>query len=157
TGATVTVQAAAFDTAGNQSNVASLTFSVRDGIRPNLTVLTPVNNAQVLPGQTVTVMFDASDDVGLASVALVCSPALSGCESRPLSGDRLTHQTFSLVVPATMSAPATIDLLAVAVDTSGNTTEAGRTIRLVDTVRPTIANLHNASGSVRVVAGSTVT
>jgi hypothetical protein len=155
-GSSVTIQAAAVDAAGNQSNVATITLPVRDGIRPTLTVLTPVNNAQVLPGQSVAVTFDAGDDVAVGSVALVCTPALAGCETRALvPASASTRQTFSFTVPEGLQAPATINLLAVATDTSGNITQVGRSLRLVDTLAPVLSLLESATGSNRVVAGGT--
>ena len=154
---TVTVQAAAVDATGAQSLVASLSLPVRDGISPTLSVLGPVNNSQVVPGQAVPVVFDASDDVGVSTVAVVCNPSLTGCETRTLSpAQTATRQTFTIDVPADLQAPATIVLALRATDAAGNTTQATRTLVVPDTVRPVLTLLQTESGSARVVAGQVV-
>jgi len=153
-GQTLTVQAASVDRLGQQSAPVSRVFTVRDGIRPAVTILTPVNNAQVLAGQNLSVMFDATDDVAVASVALICNPALAGCETRPLATPATTtRQSFTIQVPANLQAPDSMSLLISVTDTSGNITQAGRTLRLVDTAAPVVTTLESASGSTRVAAG----
>ncbi|MGE5243271.1 MAG: Ig-like domain-containing protein [Betaproteobacteria bacterium] len=155
---TITVQAAATDSAGGQSVPAAITLNVRDAARPTVAVQSPADNSLVLAGQNVDVVVDAADDVALSSVALVCNPALAGCESRAIApGVASSHQTFTVVLPPSLQAPQTVTLSIVATDTSGNTGTASRILRLADTVSPTITALESATGSTRVVPGGTAT
>jgi hypothetical protein len=122
-----------------------------------VTIATPVNNATVAPGQAVSVVVDAVDDVALASVTLVCAPAVAGCESRPVSPSTATsRQSFVVTVPDSLQPPQTIALSVVATDSSGNTGTAGRVLKIADTIKPTISALATSSGSSRVDAGSNV-
>lgn len=153
-GGTITVQAAAIDSGGLQSAPVSLVLSVVDGIRPAITVIGPVNNAVVVPGQLVNVVADITDDVALASVTLTCAPVAAGCESRTLSGTS-TRQTFTVTVPQ-LQAPQTLTLTLIATDGAGNTGTAARVLQIADTVNPTLSALDPVSGSTQVLAGSTV-
>jgi hypothetical protein len=86
----VTVQAVARDSVNSLSTPASLTLQVRDAVRPTATITSPVNNAQVLPGQAVDVVITACDDVTVASLTLACSPgALRLCDATHCPGDVL--------------------------------------------------------------------
>lgn len=151
---TLIVQAAAVDAAGASSTPAIVTLPMSDGARPTLTVLSPVNNAQIVVGQPVTVTLDASDDVGVASVSLSCVPALTGCETRVLQPAQVsTRQTFTVTVPSTVAPGSNVVMLVRVADTAGNSTELGRTLLIPDTVAPTVSSLETVSGSTRVVAG----
>jgi hypothetical protein len=154
---TVTVQAAATDVVGTQSSPAVLSLPVRDGISPILNVNSPFNNARIVPGQPLGVLFDASDDVGVASVSVTCNPSLAGCETRTLTPAlNNTHQTFTLAVPAELEAPATIVLVIRATDAAGNISQVARTLIVPDTTPPVLAALEPVAGSTRVVAGQSV-
>src|SRR5205814_7479424 len=130
--------------AGAQSVPASLTLTVRDARPPTLSVVGPVNNALVLPNSTVDVVFDAADDVALASVSLTCNPALAGCESRPLNPPVATsRQAFTVTLPPSLQAPQTVSLSMTATDTSGNVSVAGRVLQIADTVKPLMTALQS--------------
>ena len=153
---TITVQAAATDSLGSRSAPATVTLTVQDAIRPTLTILSPVNDALVLPGASVDVVADAADDVALASVTIVCNPALSGCGTQIVApGTKSSRHTFTVVLPGDLQAPQTPTLSIVARDTSGNTTTIGRVLHIADTVKPTVTAFTTASGSLRVAAGDT--
>jgi hypothetical protein len=154
-GAPITIQAAAVDVGGSQSVPASLALTVRDGVPPAVTITAPAAGVLAIPGQTLTVTVTASDSGGLTAITLTCSPALSGCETRPIAPALTsTTQTFSVVVPASLNAPATVTLLARATDGTGNIGEAGRSIQIADVVNPTLTQLQPVSGSTRVLAGA---
>ncbi len=75
-------------------------------------------------------------------VALVCNPALSGCEPRLSRRGRRPRGTPSPCAPAgDLQAPQTPTLSIVATDTSGNTTSTGRVLQIADTVKPTVTAL----------------
>jgi hypothetical protein len=154
---TITVQAAAVDAGGLQSVPATMTLTVRDAINPLVTIVTPVNNAVVVPGQSLDVVVDVSDDVAVATVAMLCTPQAAGCESRTLPGSTtVSRQTFSIIVPEGLQAPQTVALSILATDVAGNTATGSRVLRIADALKPTITDLHPVSGSTQVVAGTTV-
>ena len=102
-----------------------------------MTIASPVNNAVILPGQPLTVVVDATDDVGVTAVALVCAPTFAGCESRVVQpAAPSTRQTFVVDIPATFQSTAGITLLATATDQAGNSIQLGRTVVVPDTVAP---------------------
>jgi hypothetical protein len=151
-GVPLTVQAAAIDTAGLQSAAVTLSLVVRDGNKPAVTFVAPVNNAVVIAGQPLDVVVDASDDVSIASVALVCNPTAAGCESRTVTAPS-TRQTFAVTIPSTLQAPQTFVLSVIVTDTAGNATAAGRVVQIADGVKPVVTALQPVSGATRVVAG----
>ena len=157
-GSQLMAQVVAIDAAEAQSTPATVTLQIVDGVRPAVTVLSPINNAVILPGQPLTVVVDATDDVGVSSVALVCAPAFAGCESRTVQpAATTTRQTFVVDIPATFQSTTGITLLVTATDQAGNAIQLGRSVVVPDTVPPTLSNLESVSGSVQVVAGQTVT
>ncbi len=154
-GAAITVQAAALDTGALQSTPAVLNLSVRDGVAPSVTITAPAAGAQATPGQTLTVTVMATDAGNVTAVTLTCNPILVGCETRAVSpAATTTTQTFSVTVPASLQAPASIILLASATDAAGNVGQAGRTVPVADIVEPALTNLQTVSGATRVLAGT---
>ncbi|MCP5152800.1 MAG: Ig-like domain-containing protein [Ectothiorhodospiraceae bacterium] len=156
-GTTVTVQAAAEDTGGATAVAAPLALTVRDGRRPSVSFVSPVQGARVLPGQDLDVVVTASDDAALASLTLACTPALAGCETRPVSGSGPRTETFTVRVPGTAVAPFSVSLVANATDVAGNVSlGASRTVVLADTVAPVATGLVTAGGATRVDPGAMV-
>jgi hypothetical protein len=157
-GTTVTAQVVAIDAAGAQSPPATLTLPVVDGVKPIVTIQTPLANAVIVAGQSLSVVVDSSDDVGVVNVTLVCTPVLTGCESRAVQpAQRSTKQTFTVNVPASFGSSTGLGLLAVATDAAGNATQIGRQVTVPDVVRPTLTALTTANGSTQVLAGATAT
>ncbi len=155
-GGTFTIQAAAIDSAGTPSAPVTLTLTVRDGVAPAVSITAPAAGTPVVPGQILTVVVTASDPGGVASMTLTCSPALSGCETRAI-GEPSTTQTFTVAVPDTLHAPATLLLSASATDAAGNIGQAGRSLPVADVVAPVLTTLVPISGSTNVIAGTTAT
>jgi hypothetical protein len=156
-GTSLTAQVVAIDSAGAQSQPAALTLPVVDGVKPVVTIQSPLANAVIVAGQPLSVVVDASDDVGVTSVTLVCAPILTGCDSRTvLPAQRSTRQTFTVDVPASFGSANGLALLAVASDAAGNATQIGRQVTVPDLVRPTLTALTTVSGSTQVLAGQTV-
>ena len=152
----VTVQAAAIDTAGGRSTPATMALRIGDGIRPTVAVTSPVANAVVLPGQAFDVVVTASDDVGIASVTLGCTPALVGCGTRAVAGNGQTAQSFTVETPIGITS-STVALTLIATDVAGNSSlGASRLVQVADTVPPAIAALRQRGGSTRIVPGQAV-
>ncbi len=157
-GGAFTIQAAVIDTAGNRSDTSTIALAVRDGVAPVVTIQTPGASAQAVPGQVLTVIVNAADSGGLSSMTLTCNPALDGCETRTItSSPASTTQTFSVQVPQSLNAPASISISATASDLAGNTGQAGRSIAIADVLAPSLNGLQSTSGSTRVLAGTSAT
>lgn len=154
-GASITIQAAVIDTAGIRSAAATLALSVRDGVTPTVAITAPAAGVQVIPGQTLAVTVTASDSGGVASMTLTCNPSLAGCETRTVA-QTSTTQTFNILVPVSLDAPASVTLLAVVTDAAGNVAQAGRTVTVADVLSPALTTLLPVSGSTRVLAGTSV-
>jgi hypothetical protein len=102
------------------------------------------------------VTFDAGDDVAVASVALVCTPATRRLRNTGARACRRLDASDVLVHRSRRPAGAGDDQSARGRDdTSGNITQVGRSVRLADTLAPTLSSLESATGSTRVVAGGT--
>jgi hypothetical protein len=155
----LTIQAGAIDSVGNPSQPVSLALQVQDGVKPTATFLTPVQNAQVIPGQSLDVVLSISDDVALESLTLTCNQGVSGCGTRLVTPTvRSSTETFTVQIPGTLVAPATVTLAASVRDTSGNLSPTvGRTLQIADTVAPGLPSLQLLSAATRVFAGQNVT
>ncbi len=158
TGGSVLVRAVPRDDAAVPGAAAELSLDVSDGVRPVVAITSPVAGAQVLPGQTIDVRVSASDDIGLAEIALDCTPILPGCGARPfLPPVAGSAETFTLTIPAGAVAPYSVALVATARDTAGNVrATTPRALALVDLVAPELQALTPLSGSTRVRQGTTV-
>lgn len=155
--ASILVSAAARDLAGQITAATPLQLRVRDAIAPVVSLPSPVDNAVVLPGSVVPVLVRASDDTALAAVTLTCTPALVGCERRPLDGVATAEVPFAIEVPADLVAPAAIALTATAEDLAGNRGSAPvKGLRLADTLAPIITELVASDGATLVAPGQAV-
>ncbi len=152
-GGTVTVQAVAIDTRGQASAPAVLALAVRDGRPPVVAVVSPVEGALVLPGDTVAVRVSASDDGGLASISLDAT-----ARAQP-PGTRSATETFAFPVPVGAAAGSAIDLTARADDTASppNTASVVRRLRVADVTAPAVPALSRTGGGTRVIPGRQVT
>lgn len=149
------LSAAAIDTAGNRSATVSLALPVGDGIGPTVTIVSPAASTTLVPGESFTLVVDASDAGGLATLTMTCAPALVGCESRQLSGTS-TRETFTIQVPANVQPPTQVSIAVSVSDARGNAGSAGRLFPLADRVAPVVTALSPVSGSTRVLPGETV-
>lgn len=156
-GSRITVQAAALDGSGKQSLPAVFDLQVRDGNPPKVVIISPANNAQVIPGHSADVTVTATDDVALTSVSLDCNPPLNGCVSRSVNSVSTSSQTFTVEISPTAAAPAIVTLVATATDTSGNIGQSAiRNLQIADTVKPTITSLQTVGGATQVPPGQVV-
>ena len=155
----ITFQAVAVDSAGKSSDPATIIINIVDVHVPSATFVSPVNNARIIPGQTVDVVTMAADDAGLQSVTLTTIPDLGGPFVRSIDpGTKNTTQTFSLSIPGTMEAPATISVFVSATDTSDNkSSQVGRTLQIADTITPLMVSLKTENNATRVLADQSVT
>jgi hypothetical protein len=149
------LSAAAIDTAGNRSATASLALPVGDGIAPTVTIVSPAASTVLVPGEAFTLVVDASDAGGLATLATTCAPVLAGCESRPLTGTS-TRETFTIEVPASVQPPTRVTIVVSVSDARGNVGSASRVFTLADHVAPVVTALSPVSGSTRVLPGDLV-
>lgn len=161
-GDTIVVGAIATDTSGNRGVATTLPVPVVADQAPaiSLNVTTTAGGLQAANGQRVNVSATATDDVGVAQIAM-----------RGATGDARdaavrtiappspapAAQTFGFDVPMSAVPGATIAVEATATDTSGKTTVAVPIlVTVLDGVRPTVQITGTSSGA-RVRPGQQVT
>src|SRR5439155_687048 len=141
-GSTITVRARARDASGNVSPDATLNLVVAgDRTPPTVTVLSPAEGAQVGLGQTVTLMVQATDNVGVTEISLSATGAASFTETRTISPAAPSRtETFSIAFAALPPTGGSLTLDARARDAAGNQgVAASVTVTVRDVVPPTVA------------------
>lgn len=138
------VTATAKDPTGNTTTSAPVTVSVfnADTAPPSVVIVSPATNASV--SGVVTVVVEATDDVGVASVAVTAGGVDLGAATLQSDGRwAVPWNTSSAVDGATT-------LTAVATDAAGNVTTSAAipvTVANRDTTAPTVAIVSPASGA----------
>ena len=129
----VSIRARATDTSANATTSAARTItvdnSVTDATAPSVSLSAPVDGATVT-GTSVAISADATDDVAVASVAFFVGGTRVGTD---------TTAPYSVSWDSTSVPAGTVELTAVATDTSGNgATSASRSVT-VDNTGPSVA------------------
>ena len=121
-GQTLTLDAVAIDRAGNQGAAARVILPVADTVAPTVRLTTASGNTEIVRGQPVTVFADAEDEMALARVELTGQGAFTIADAKPVSPPiGSARVAFTINVPDTLEPGAMLNLRAVAVDISGNT------------------------------------
>lgn len=98
-------------------------------------ITSPAADAAFAPGDTITVLVSATDDVALAEVVLQASGVVSDFQVHVAPGGiKTVNDTFTIAIPGGNRA-GTVDLIAQAVDTSGNRTSSAPVRVSVDLAR----------------------
>ena len=120
----ITLEAIAYDAAGNSSTRAQVVLPIADLIPPVVSIETATGFHEASPGQIVTIVADASDEVGVEMIELSASGAITYFDAQqisPPSSD--TQALFSVTIPQNASQGDTITFEATARDTSGNVSQ----------------------------------
>jgi hypothetical protein len=133
---TVVMRATAVDQAGNSAQAPSVILPVADMVPPAIiSMATESGSSTMVPGETVTIIVAAADEVGLASIEISGSGAFTYSDAQPIvppTGE--AQASFVINVPGFLVDGDTIDLEARAVDISGNISEPGTLSLSVTTV-----------------------
>jgi hypothetical protein len=150
-GDSVRLDATATDKAGNTTSAARIILPIADTVAPTVTLRTLTGRLDIVPGQTVTVIADAEDELAVASVRLTGEGAFTVSEAKqisPPSGSAAVP--FTVMAPANATSGSILTLTARATDTSNNT---GAAATLALTVKSSVDVTLPASALV--VAGQT--
>jgi len=119
---TVIMQATAVDQAGNSAQAPSVILPVADSVPPTIvSMATESGSSTMVPGETVTIIVEATDEVGLTSIEINGTGAFTYSDAEPIvppAGE--AQASFVINVPGSLFDGDTIDLEARAVDISGN-------------------------------------
>jgi hypothetical protein len=141
-GAQIQVSAVATDTSGNRGLPASTVITVTPDLPPTAAIVSPAPGASFGNGQSVTVVVELADDLGVRQAAFKAEtgrPQDAAVRAvDPPSAARTERFTFA--VPADAAPGTSIVLRASAIDTKGQSVEARPvTITVLDTVAPSVA------------------
>jgi C1A family cysteine protease len=130
-----------------------------DSIPPSVTISSPASYTAVSPGQTLSISWLASDNLGVASVTIQYS-SNSGSTWNTIAENQPKSGTYAWVIPDTPASTITIRITAR--DTSGNTGSQSRFLYLKKTVfgsassNPTSENFSGVSLSYSAQKGAIV-
>ncbi|MCU1382031.1 MAG: LamG domain protein jellyroll fold domain protein [Acidobacteria bacterium] len=120
-GDTLTLDATAVDAAGNAASAARVLLPIADLNPPTLQLHTPTGVLEIVPGATVTVIAQAEDETGVATVALGGQGAFTVSQAKQVSPVSNSAQvTFQIPVPVGAVEGAVLNLAASATDVFGN-------------------------------------
>ena len=121
---TVNLDVVAVDKAGNRASAAQVVLPVADLKPPQATIRTLSGSTDMVPGQLVTVVVEASDEVGIQRVDLSGTGAFSYANSKGISPPLGSVQAqFTLQIPGTLPDDATLTLQGTATDLTGNVSQ----------------------------------
>ena len=118
-GGTITVEAWAEDTSDNTSPVQTIVLNVIDETAPSVTISAPAQQAPYNFGDTVNIIIEADDAVGISEIRYETTGALTEFGSESIPGFQSAGTSFSFVVPYGISNPD-VTIHAYAVDILGN-------------------------------------
>ncbi len=118
---TVNLDVVAVDKAGNRTSAGQVKLAVSDTRGPQVTLRTLTGSTEMAPGQQLTVVVEASDEIGVQRIDLTASGALTYANAKGISPPLGSAQAqFLITIPANLADGATLNLQATAVDLSGN-------------------------------------
>ena len=118
-GGTITLEAWAEDTSDNTSPVQTIVLNVIDETAPSVTISAPTQQAPYNFGDTVNIIVEADDAVGISEIRYETTGALTESGSETIPGFQSAGTSFSFIVPYNISNPD-VTIHAYAVDTLGN-------------------------------------
>jgi 5-hydroxyisourate hydrolase-like protein (transthyretin family) len=132
TGDTIALDATGTDLADNTGTAARVILTVADITAPGVTLRTADGGANVLPGQTVDLVAQATDDQAITRIDLTGTGAFTVSDTRqvsPPSNSATAH--FSVIIPSSVQPGAVLTLTARATDLSGNVSGPATVVLLV--------------------------
>jgi hypothetical protein len=118
---TVNLDVTAVDRAGNRASAGQVKLAVTDTRGPQVTLRTLTGSTEMVPGQQLTVVVDASDEIGVQRIDLTASGALTYANAKGITPPLGSAQAqFPITIPSNLADGATLTLQATAVDLSGN-------------------------------------
>lgn len=133
-GSQVQITAQAVDGLGQSTGLQPLTIPVSDGTAPALSILSPSENTQLMPGGTLPLSSQLSDNSSGVTLRLVMSGAVSSTQSLPvaLSPNVAVTNLFNIPLPLVTNGTPIVATLT-ATDAANNTSTATRVFWLPGT------------------------
>lgn len=157
-GSTITINATAIDTKGQNTKAQPISFTVLDATPPQVAFTTPVTGVKVKPGQQVTAVVSASDLGGVAQLEFRVSGGTVLSETRLIDPAlNSVATTFTFTVSPAAGPKDTINLDVVAVDKAGNRTSAPQVVLPVADTKAPLVTLRTVNGSTEMIAGQQMT
>jgi hypothetical protein len=142
-GQQIVITAQAVDGLSQSSGLKSFNLTVSDGTRPALTVLSPVDNAQLIPGQPFDVAVLVSDNSPNLTLGLSITGAVSTAQSLPLSivPNTATTNVFVVTLPNEPTNGTPLIATITAADLAGNITTVQRVFWLPGTLTTILSEI----------------
>jgi hypothetical protein len=116
------LDASAEDRAGNLRDATRVVLAMADQTPPSVTLRTSTGQLSMVPGQSLTVLADATDEIGVTRVTLTGTGALTLTDARSIAPPTTpATAAFTIQVPKTVTVGQTLTLRAQAFDLSNNT------------------------------------
>ena len=139
-GETILLDGSAVDRAGNTGTAARVILTVADLTPPTVSLRTSTGSRFAVPGQSLSVVAQATDDTAVVSVELSGQGAFTYSDSRQVSPpSNSATVTFSLTVPGAAQVGQVLSLSGRATDLAGNVSApATLSITIVSAVEVTL-------------------
>lgn len=120
-GDTLTLDATATDAAGNTASAGRVLLPIADLNAPSIQLRTASGSLELTPGVVVNVVADATDETGVATIALAGQGAFSVTQAQQVSPISNSPQlVFAIPVPSGVTDGAVLNISATATDIFGN-------------------------------------
>jgi hypothetical protein len=120
----VFLDAFAVDRAGNRRDADRVVLAMADEVPPAVQIRTADGRLDMVPGRSVTVVAEATDETGVSRITLAGSGAFALTDAKTLVPPTTpASATFIVNVPASVLPGQTLTLTARAIDLSGNTSD----------------------------------
>lgn len=121
---TVNLDVVAVDKAGNRTSAPQVVLPVADLTPPRTSVRTLSGSTEMVPGQQMTIVVEATDEIGVQRVDLTGTGAFNYTNSKGISPPLgSAHSQFTLQIPANLVDGAVLTLEGTATDISGNVSQ----------------------------------
>ncbi len=123
-GGTVTVQTTARDAVGNESAPSTRQFTVVDATAPTVSVISPLPATRYNFGETISLVVQASDAVGVTEIRYVLEGSFSGADSQTFPAEAGNRTAFFDIPVPVGATEGDLIIRAFAKDATGNERES---------------------------------
>ncbi|MBI5843622.1 MAG: Ig-like domain-containing protein [Deltaproteobacteria bacterium] len=148
-GTSIPVTATVWDSSENALSAAPVSLIAADLTAPSVSITSPANNSEVIPGTDVTISVNSADNYSVAR--LTCHAWGSATWNQEMAIDPVVataSRQFTLSVPSTAAGGSYISINAFAYDSAGNRGEASViSLKVKDIVPPYVVNMVPPDGA----------
>ncbi|MEK7369086.1 MAG: Ig-like domain-containing protein, partial [Planctomycetota bacterium] len=132
----ISVSCTARDTSNNASAPAGITLYPADITPPAVVIVSPTEGSTVNTGSNLVVNVEATDDLFAEEITLTATGEVAFTQTKTNASGKVFAASFALTVPITAMPGNTITLTIEAKDSTGNATQAVRTLVIGDNIAP---------------------